>query len=127
MAHLNIFVSFEFERDNNLKNSFYDQARQQTQHRVRNCSLNNAYPDDAWKNRARQAIRECDIVLVLVGQDTHNAPGVLVETDMARSLNKPTIQVLSEKARLNNYSGVPHLEDRIPWKWNVINRRLDDL
>jgi len=127
MARVNIFVSFEFEKDNGLKNSFYQQARDQTQHRVRNCSLNKEYPDATWKNRARQAIRECDIVFVLVGQNTHNAPGVLVETDMARSLNKPTIQVLSEKARLHNYRGVPHLENRIPWKWDVINRRLDAL
>ena len=122
-----MFVSFEFDKDNNLKNSFYEQAREQTQHRVRNCSLNKAYPDEAWKNKARQAIRECDVVFVLVGQDTYNAPGVFVETDMARSLNKPTIQALSEKARRNKYKGVPHLEDLIPWKWDVINRRLDDL
>ena len=127
MARVNIFVSFEFEKDNSLKNSFYQQAEDQTPHRVRNCSLNKEYPDEAWKNRARQAIRECDIVFVLVGQDTHNAPGVLVETDMARSLDKPTIQVLSERARRNNYRGVTHLEDRIPWKWDVINRRLDAL
>ena len=122
-----MFVSFEFDKDNNLKNSFYEQARKQSQHRVRNFSPNKAYPDEAWKNKARQAIRECNVVFVLVGQDTHNAAGVLVETDMARSLNKGTIQVLSEKARRNKYKGVPHLEDRIPWKWDVINRRLGDL
>lgn len=127
MARLNIFVSFEFDKDNNLKNNFYEQARERTQHRVRNCSLNEAYPDEAWKNKARQAIRECDVVFILVGQDTHNAPGVLVETDMARNLDKPTIQVLSEKARRNNYKGVPHIEDRIPWRWSVINDRLDEL
>ena len=127
MARVNIFVSFEFEKDNGLKHSFYQQARDHTQHRVINCSLNSEYPDEAWKNRAKQAIRECDIVFVLVGQNTHNAPGVLVETDMARSLNKPTIQILSEKARRNSYRGIPHLEDRIPWKWDVINRRLDAL
>ena len=127
MANLRIFVSFEFDKDNDLKNSFFRQAREQTQHRVRNCSLNQAYPDEAWKNKARQAIRECDVVLVLVGQDTHNAPGVLVETDMARSMKKPTIQVLSAKARRNNYKGAPHIEDRMPWKWDVINRRLNEL
>ncbi len=126
MANLRIFVSFEFDQDNNLKNSFFRQAREQSQHRVRNCSLNQAYPDEAWKNKARQAIRECDIVLVLVGQNTHNAPGVLVETDMARSMNKPTIQVLSAKARRSNYQGVPRLEDRIPWKWDAINQRLNE-
>ena len=127
MARLNIFISFEFDKDNSLKNSFYDQAREHTQHRARNCSLNKAYPDQAWKNRARQAIQESDVVFVLIGQDTHNAPGVLVETDMARSLNKPTIQVLSKRARRNTFSGLPHIENRIPWKWNVINKRLDEL
>ena len=127
MANLRIFISFEFDKDNNLKDSFFRQAREQSQHRVRNCSLNQAYPDEAWKNKARQAIRECDVVLVLVGQNTHNASGVLVETDMARSMQKPTIQVLSAKARRNNYEGVPHLEDRIQWKWNAVNRRLNGL
>lgn len=127
MAHLNIFVSFEFDKDNSLKNSFYEQAKEHTRHRTRNCSLNKSYPDQAWKNKAREAIQESDVVFVLVGQDTHNAPGVLVETDMARGLNKPTIQVLSEKARRNKYTGLSHIADRIPWKWNVINKRLDQL
>ena len=35
---LNIFVSFEFDKDNNLKNNFLRQAKENTQHRVRNCS-----------------------------------------------------------------------------------------
>ena len=127
MASLNIFVSFEFDKDNNLKNSFFAQARKHTRHRVRNCSLDKAYDDQVWKEKAREAIRECDVLFVLVGQDTHNAPGVLVETDLARSLNRPTIQVLSEKARRNRYKGVAHIQDRIPWKWEVVNRRLDEL
>ena len=127
MASLNIFVSFEFEKDNSLKSSFYEQAKEHAQYRALNCSLNKEYPDEAWKKKAREAIRESDVVFVLVGQNTHNAPGVLTETDMARSLDKPTIQILSDKARRNNYSGVPHLKDRIPWKWDIINKRLDEL
>ena len=127
MAIVDIFVSFEFVKDNNLKNSFYAQADLFTPHRVRNCSLDKVYENEVWKQKARKAIRECDVVFVLVGQDTHNAPGVLVETDMARSLNKPTIQVLSERARRDKYKGVPHLEDRIPWRWDVINKRLGKL
>ena len=127
MARISIFVSFEFDKDNNLKNSFYSQASEHTHHRVRNCSLDKAYEGQVWKKKAREAIRECDVVFILVGQDTHNAPGVLVETDIARSLNKPTIQVLSEKARRNSYKGIPHIEDRIPWKWEIINRRMGEL
>ena len=127
MANLRIFVSFEFDKDNSLKNNFLRQAREQSQHRVSNCSLNQAYPDEAWKNKVKQAIRECDVVLVLVGQNTHNAPGVLVETNMGRSMKKSTIQVLSTKARRNNYKGVASLEDRSSWKWDAIYQRVNEL
>ena len=73
MATLNIFVSFEFDKDNDLKNNFFAQAERHTQHRVRNCSLNEAYPDADWRQKARVAIEECDVVVILIGQDTHNA------------------------------------------------------
>lgn len=122
MATLNIFVSFEFDKDNDLNNNFIEQAREYTQHRIRNCSLNEANPDEVWKNRARAAIRECDVVVVLIGQDTHNAQGVIVETDMARSLNKPVIQV---RPQGRPYNGLTRLGEPITWKWKRINAKLD--
>ena len=124
MATLNIFVSFEFDKDDDLKNNFYQQAKEQTNHRIKNCSLNEAYPDEIWKNKARNAIRGCDVVLVLIGQDTHNAPGVIVETDMADSFKIPIIQIRPRKRR---YKGLTRLEEPIPWKWQTINARLDEL
>ena len=83
MALLNIFVSFEFDKDRDLKDDFIKQAATELEHQVRNCSLNEAYPTSAWKARARAAIRECDIVVILVGPDTHNAPGVATEVRIA--------------------------------------------
>ena len=121
---LNIFVSFEFDKDNDLKNSFYDEARLHTPHRVRDCSLKESYEDKAWKDKARAAIRECDVVVVLVGQDTHNAQGVIVETDMARSMNKPIIQIRSQGSP---YNGLPHLGKPIARRWKTINRKLDEI
>ena len=78
MANLNIFVSFEFDRDQDLKNNFYRQAKEETAHRIRDCSLHGSFPDEAWKNKAMNAIRRCDVVVVLIGQDTHNAQGIIV-------------------------------------------------
>ena len=124
MPALNIFVSFEFDRDNVLKNNFYRQASEHTQHRVRNCSLNEAYPDETWKNKARAAIRECDVMVVLIGQDTHNAQGVIVETDMARSMNKPVIQI---RPQGRPYNGLTRLGEPIQWKWRTITARLDEI
>ena len=74
MATLNIFVSFEFDKDVNLKNGFYGQAKRLTNHRIKNCSLNEAYPNEVWKNKARNAIRGCDVVLVLIGKTPTTHP-----------------------------------------------------
>ncbi len=124
MPNLNMFVSFEFDKDNELKTQFYQQAQKLTQHRVRNCSLNESYPDQCWKNKAKKSISECDVVIVLIGQDTHNAPGVIVETDIARSLNKPIIQI---RPQPRSYKGLTRLDDPIPWKWPTINASLDEI
>lgn len=124
MATLNIFVSFEFDKDKDLKNNFYAQAEDECQHRIRNCSLREDYPDEYWKSKAREAIRECDVVVVLIGQDTHNAPGVIVETDMARSLGKPIIQV---RPKRRSYTGLTRLGEPVTWKWRAINGKLDSV
>ena len=94
MAGLKIFVSFEFDKDNDLKNNFFEQSKRHTSHRVRNFSLNEVYPDEEWKKKARAAIRKCNlaiVLVVLVGEDTHNAPGVRTEVDIARGLKKPRV------------------------------------
>lgn len=122
MPTVNIFVSFEFDKDKDLQNSFYQQAKEKTTHRIRDCSLHESYPDEAWKNKARNAIRRCDVVVVLIGPDTHNSPGVIVETDIARSLNKPIIQV---RPQGRPYNGLTRLGQPIPWRWNRINTELD--
>ena len=122
MASLNIFVSFEFEKDQDLKNNFYKQAQDETHHRVHNCSLNESYPDQGWKKKAKDAIASCDAVVVLIGPNTHNAPGVIVETDIARSLNKPTIQV---RPQGRPYKGLTRLGEPIPWRWDTINEKLN--
>ena len=122
MAVLNIFVSFEYDQDKDLQNNFYRQAKQESIHRIRDSSLHESYPDEAWKAKARNAINRCDVVVVLVGRNTHNAPGVIVETDMARSLGKPIIQV---RPRGRPYKGLTRLGQPIPWRWSRINTELD--
>ena len=123
MAVLNIFVSFEYDKDKELVNTFLHQAKEHSPHRIRDKSLREDYPNDAWKKRASDAIRECDVVVLLVGEDTHNAQGIIVETDMARSLDKPVIQVASKGRR--DYRGLTRLNKPIPWKWTAINHELE--
>lgn len=122
MATLNVFVSFEYDKDKDLKDNFFRQAEANTSHRVENCSLNERYETDEWRRKAQNAIRGCDVVIVLIGDDTHNAPGVIVETDMARSLGKPIIQV---RPQTRTAQGLTRLDEPIPWRWARVNRELD--
>ena len=124
MPTLNVFVSFEFDRDKDLRDHFVRQAEDLTRHAVRDCSLREAYPYQRWKNEAKEAIEGCDVVVVLIGPDTHNAPGVIVETDIARSLGIPIIQV---RPQGRPYRGLARLDDPITWKWKTISAKLDDI
>ena len=124
MPNLKIFVSFEFDKDGDLKNNFFEQAKDNSPHRVKNSSLNEAYPNDEWKERARSAIRECDLVIVLVGQDTHSSLGVKTEVDIARQLKKPVFQVIP---RRRPYNGLSYVSDRIRWKWRLINKKIEEV
>ena len=119
-----IFVSFEFDKDGDLKDNFYGQAEEHTEHCIHNCSLNEAYPTKQWVEKARSAIRSCHVVVVLVGQDTHNAPGVRTEVKIARRMDKPVFQVVPQG---RPYKGVPQLDEPITWKWKHINRKLDEI
>lgn len=123
MATVNIFASFEFDKDANLKNNFYQQAKKYSSHHIRNSALREAHRADDWQDKAKVAISKCDLVVVLIGQDTHSAKGVEVEVDIARRLGKPIFQV---KPRGRTSNGVDGIEI-IPWKWTSINRKIDAL
>ena len=124
MATVNIFVSFEFDKDQELQNNFYQQAETLSPHRIVDCSLHQTYPTREWKSKARKAIRRCDVVIILIGEATHNAPGVKEEIKIARSLGKPVIQI---RPKGRPQTGVPGVKKPIPWKWKRINAALDAL
>ena len=124
MPNLRIFVSFEFDKDGDLKNNFFEQANDNTPHRVQNSSLNEAYPNEEWNGRARSAIGKCDMLIVLVGQDTHSSLGVKTEVDIARKLKKPVFQIIPQR---RPYTGLSYVSDRIRWKWSLINKKIEEV
>lgn len=122
MTVVKVFVSFEFERDSHLKNSLIGQAREhQELLSIQDTSLPGAYHTTVWVGKAREAIRRSDFVIVLIGQDTQNAPGVLEEVKIATNLKKPVIQIRPKGPR---YGGVDGAGDIHAWKRETIRRLL---
>ena len=124
MAKVKVFLSFEFDRDGELYGDFLAQAaRGDSDHDFEDCSLNEAYRlhDDSWKKKARNQIALSDIVIVLLGDDTHNAPSVEVEMTLKKQLYKPGFQIRPK----NTTSGPVNAGgDVIPWDWKQIDAKI---
>lgn len=124
MAKVGVFFSYEFTKDKELYGSFFAQAKKESDHTICDYSLDKVHPPADWKEEAEKRIARCSIVIIVVGQDTHNAPGVEVEKNIARRLDKPILQIQPQK---QNYGGVNGAGEIIPWKWDKIDAKIDEL
>ena len=117
-----VFLSFEFGRDNELHYNFYSQAVLYSQYEIIDDSLNEQYhPDAQWLDKARKQIALSDLVIVVVGEDTHNAPGVEKEVTVTHQLEKPIFQVRPQGRTHGEVRGAGEV---IPWKWKQIDAKI---
>ena len=124
MAKVKVFLSFEFDRDGELYRTFFAQAsRGDSFHEIEDYSLNEAYRphDDSWVKKARSQISRSDIVIVALGDDTHNAPGVEKEVTIANQLHKPIFQILPQNRTSGKVRGAGEV---IPWQWKKIDAMI---
>ena len=124
MAKVGVFFSFEFDRDKELYGSFFAQAKGESRHAIRDYSLDKVHPPDDWKEKAENQIDQCNIVIVVIGQDTHTATGVEEEVEIAKQLGKRIFQIQPQK---QNYGGVDGAGEIIPWKWDKIDAKINEL
>lgn len=126
MAKVKVFLSFEFDRDADLYRNFFAQARRgDSSHDIEDYSLNEAYcpHDNSWKKKARKQIDRSDIVIVALGDDTHNAPGVEIEMTFKNQLYKPGFQIRPKKRTIGSVRGAG---DVVPWDWTKIDTKISE-
>jgi hypothetical protein len=118
-----VFVSFDFDNDRVLKDFILGQARHaDSPFEVVDHSLKEAAPERDWPTKARAAIKRSDLVLVMVGRQTHRAQGVLREVTMAREEGTPIVQVIGYKD--GEYTAVPNAGRLYAWNWDNLKRLL---
>ena len=121
-GQVHVFLSFEFGEDNELHRNFYSQAKQESGCEIIDCSLNEAYhPDSRWLEKARKQIALSDIVIVVVGEDTHNALGVEKEVTIANQLKKPMFQIRPQRRTAGEIRGGGEM---IRWRWKKIDAKI---
>jgi hypothetical protein len=118
-----VFVSFDFDNDRVLKDFILGQARHaDSPFEVVDHSLKEAAPERDWPLKARAAIKRSELVLVMVGRQTHRAQGVLREVSMAREEGIPTIQIIGY--RDGEYTAVPNAGRLYAWNWDNLKSLL---
>jgi hypothetical protein len=78
-----VFVSFDYDYDQDLKNLLVGQAKNpDSPFEISDWSIKDASYD--WKTKARDRIRRCGVVVVICGLNTDKATGVAIELEIAQ-------------------------------------------
>lgn len=88
MASVPIFISYDYDHDQDCKNLLVGQAKNSdSPFEISDWSVKEVSPD--WKTDARRRIRRAQQVIVICGEHTDSATGVNVEIEIAREEKKP--------------------------------------
>lgn len=121
MAKKKVFVSFDYN-DKELKSTFIGQAGlPDSPFSITDFSLKEVQPENEWLSKAQGAIAQCDIFMILLGNNTHQAPGVLKEVKIAKGCRKKCFQL---RPQGKNFVPVPGAGEVIAWKWKNIKAKL---
>jgi hypothetical protein len=118
-----VFISFDFDEDRSLRDLLMGQSKNPVcPFEVIDHSLHEAAPEKEWTEKAEAHIRRADLVIVIVGQYTHRAPGVLKEIKLSRSLGKKMIQLIGHKD--GHCKRVPGAGRLYRWTWDNLEKLL---
>lgn len=116
-----VFVSYDFDNDKALKDFIIGQSKlQDSPFEIADWSMKEAAPQRNWEDEARVRINRSDVVIVMVGNSTYRAPGVLKEVGMARQAKKPIYQIIGYKDA--DPKPVPDAGRLLRWNWDNLKK-----
>jgi hypothetical protein len=119
-----VFVIFDFDNDKFLKEAIIGQAKNEdSPFEASDHSLKEAAPEKEWLERARAAITRSDVVIVMLGPKTKNAPGVLLEVKIAKDLKKERFQLIGYREGAEQWA-VPDGGRTYKWTWENLKNLL---
>lgn len=124
MAKIPVFISFDFDNDEKLRDFIVGQSRNpDSPFNVADHSLKESAPEKDWLDRARRAISRSDVFIVMLGSKTKKASGVLKEVAMANELEKRKFQIIGYKDGSEDWA-VPNAGRVYRWDWDNLKKLL---
>jgi hypothetical protein len=116
-----VFFSFDFDEDQNLKHHMVGQLKlPSSPFSGADWSMKEAAPQRNWEDEAENRISRADVVVVLVGEKTYRAPGVLKEVAITRRLGKPIVQIIGYKD--SSPTAVRNAGRLLRWTWDNMSK-----
>lgn len=126
MKKKRVFISFDYDHDNDIKGSLAAQSKlEDSPFEIIDMSIKEAV-DENWKKYARKRIKGCDCVIVLCGEYTASAKGVSAEVTITQEENVPYFLLCGRKNKTIEKPLSAKKDDRVyKWTWKNIKLLLE--
>ena len=122
MAKPRVFVSFDFDNDRFLRDALIGQAKlADSPFEIEDWSLKEAQPEANWLAEARKKIKRSKYFVIVVGVETHKAPGVKKEAKIAEDEEVTRFQI---KSADKLYQWVDGGGRHLSWTWENLKNYL---
>jgi len=120
VAAKRVYVSFDYDHDDDLKVMLLGQAdNPDSPFEISDTSITEATSD--WKAKARTKIKASDTVAVICGEHTHTASGVSAEVTIAQEEKKPYFLLHGRKGKTCTKPTSATTTDKIyEWTWPIL-------
>jgi hypothetical protein len=88
--NISIFISYDFNVDDKFKADFLQNLRQtHSEIEIIDLSFTTPLSEEIWEYEVEMRMRQCDLLVLLVGKHTSQAKGVLKEIEICKKLSLP--------------------------------------
>lgn len=121
-----VFISFDYDHDEFLKISLVGQSKNpDSPFVIKDYSIKEAIQNN-WKEKARDRIKQCDVVAVICGEHTNTANGVSAELKIAQEENIPyfLLQGYNDKKCIKPQAA-SYSDKMYRWTWDNLKMLLN--
>lgn len=125
MTKKRVFISFDFDHDEDLRNLLVGQAKNpDSPFEITDRSLKEPLSGD-WKEKVRNRIRNVDQVIVICGEHTDTASGVSAELTITYEVGKPYFLLWGRKDKTCVKPASAKSSDKIyNWTWENLKNLI---
>jgi len=125
MAKVRLFISFDFDHDEDLRNLLVGQAKNtESPFDISDWSLKEPLSGD-WKEKVRERIKRVEQVCVICGEHTDTATGVSAELSIAQEEGKPYFLLWGRSSKTCVKPKAAKQSDKIyEWSWDNLKRLI---